>query len=47
LGYRETAPRDEAFRQTVRWERAHPPENVDGASSDYAAQDAALAGMDH
>jgi hypothetical protein len=32
-------------RRTVEWERAHPPENVDPASFDYAAEDAALADM--
>jgi nucleoside-diphosphate-sugar epimerase len=42
LGYRETVLRDEALRQTVVWERAHPPEKVDPASFDYAAEDAAL-----
>ena len=45
LGYTETLPRDEALRRTVEWERAHPPEEVDPASFDYAAEDAALAGM--
>jgi nucleoside-diphosphate-sugar epimerase len=42
LGYREAVPRDEALRRTVAWERAHPPEKVDPASFDYAAEDAAL-----
>ena len=45
LGYTETLPRDEALRRTVEWERAHPPDKVDPASFDYAAEDAALAGM--
>jgi nucleoside-diphosphate-sugar epimerase len=45
LGYRETVPRDEALRRTVEWERAHPPEEVDPASFDYAAEDAALADL--
>ncbi len=45
LGYREEIPREEALRRTVEWERAHPPENVNAASFDYAAEDAALAGM--
>jgi nucleoside-diphosphate-sugar epimerase len=42
LGYRETVSREEALRRTVEWERAHPPEKVDPASFDYAAEDAAL-----
>jgi nucleoside-diphosphate-sugar epimerase len=46
LGHGETVARDEALRRTVRWERAHPPENVDAAPLDCAAEDAALAGMD-
>jgi hypothetical protein len=33
------------LRRTVEWERAHPPDKVDPASFDYAAEDAALAGM--
>jgi hypothetical protein len=32
-------------RLAVEWERAHPPENVDAASFDYAAEHAALVGM--
>ena len=43
LGYRElTAPAD-AYARTVAWERAHPPEQIDPAAFDYAAEDAALA----
>jgi nucleoside-diphosphate-sugar epimerase len=42
LGYAEEIPREEALRRTVAWERAHPPENVDPASFDYAAEVAAL-----
>ncbi len=42
LGYAEEVFREEALRRTVAWERAHPPENVDPASFDYAAEDAAL-----
>jgi nucleoside-diphosphate-sugar epimerase len=45
LGYREEIPREEALRRTVEWERAHPPRNADPASFDYAAEDAAFAGM--
>jgi nucleoside-diphosphate-sugar epimerase len=43
LGYREEISREEALRRTVEWERAHPPENVDPASFDYASEEAALA----
>jgi nucleoside-diphosphate-sugar epimerase len=43
LGYKETLPREEALRRTVEWERAHPPDEADPASFDYAAEDAALA----
>lgn len=43
LGYHELMGRDEAFRRTVEWERAHPPEKIDPASFDYAAEDAVLA----
>jgi nucleoside-diphosphate-sugar epimerase len=39
LGYREGLPRDEAFRRTVAWERAHPPAEP---GLDYAAEDALL-----
>ena len=42
LGYAEEVPREEALRRTVAWELAHPPEKVDPASFDYAAEDAAL-----
>jgi nucleoside-diphosphate-sugar epimerase len=45
LGYREEIPREEALRRTVEWERACPPESVDPGSFDYAAEDAALAGI--
>ena len=45
LGYRETVTRDEALRRTVRWERAHPPEEAGSTPFDYAAEDAALAGL--
>ena len=45
LGYKEELPREEALRRTVEWERAHPPRNADPDSFDYAAEDAALAGI--
>ncbi|HSB11482.1 MAG TPA: NAD-dependent epimerase/dehydratase family protein [Blastocatellia bacterium] len=42
LGYSESVSRVEALRETVDWERAHPPEQLDGARFDYAAEDSAL-----
>jgi nucleoside-diphosphate-sugar epimerase len=41
LGYREPVARDETFRRTIEWERAHPPETI-GVPFDYQAEDAAL-----
>lgn len=46
LGYEEAVSRSEALRRTVAWEREHPPAEVDPTSFDYAAEDAALAGLD-
>lgn len=43
FGYRETVSREEALRRTVAWERKHPPEKIDPAEFDYAAEDTALA----
>jgi nucleoside-diphosphate-sugar epimerase len=45
LGYAEAVSQDEALRRTVEWERAHPPEPIDHAAFDYAAEDAVLAGL--
>jgi nucleoside-diphosphate-sugar epimerase len=42
LGYEESVPRDEALRRTVAWERENPPQEVDPAEFDYAAEDEAL-----
>jgi nucleoside-diphosphate-sugar epimerase len=42
LGYVEHVPRDEAIKQTVEWERAHAPEQVDVNRFNYAAEDVAL-----
>ena len=42
LGYEEPVPREEALRRSIRWERENPPERVDPATFDYAAEDAAL-----
>jgi nucleoside-diphosphate-sugar epimerase len=43
LGYSERVPLDEALRETIAWQRAHPPAQVDPAQFDYAAEDAILA----
>ncbi len=42
LGYAEPISREEALKQTVAWERADPPKNIDAEKFDYAAEDAAL-----
>ena len=43
LGYAEPVAREEALRQTVAWERAHPPATIPPEAFDYPAEDAALA----
>lgn len=43
LGYREHIRYEEGLRRTIAWERAHPPDQVDPAQFDYAAEDAVLA----
>lgn len=43
LGYTEQVPRDEAFRRTVAWERAHPPATLPPDAYDYAAEDRVIA----
>ena len=43
LGYSEKVSREEALRRAVAWERGHPPEQIDWAAFDYAAEDALLA----
>jgi nucleoside-diphosphate-sugar epimerase len=45
LGYQEPIAFKEAMKGTVDWEREHPPELVDPNRFDYAAEDAALAGL--
>ena len=44
LDYHERVSRAEAMRRTIEWERAHPPDQVDPASFNYEAEDAALVG---
>jgi nucleoside-diphosphate-sugar epimerase len=43
LGYKERISREEALRQTIDWERANPPTQVDPEQFDYDAEDAVLA----
>jgi dTDP-D-glucose 4,6-dehydratase len=43
LGYSELVSLDEAMRETVAWERTHPPQPVDEKRFNYAAEDEALA----
>lgn len=45
LAFREPVALAEALRRAVAWERSHPPEAVDPAAFDYAAEDAALAAL--
>lgn len=42
LGYHEPVVPDEAVRRATAWERANPPEELDPAQFDYAAEDVAL-----
>jgi nucleoside-diphosphate-sugar epimerase len=42
LGYVEPVSVDEAMRRTVAWEWSHPPEQLEIAALDYAAEDAVL-----
>jgi nucleoside-diphosphate-sugar epimerase len=42
LGYLEPVDAESGFRQTVEWERTHPPTNLDPTRFDYAAEDAIL-----
>jgi nucleoside-diphosphate-sugar epimerase len=46
LGYSEQVPRQVALQRTIAWERANPPELVDPARFDYAAEDALLAELE-
>jgi nucleoside-diphosphate-sugar epimerase len=45
LGYTEVTPLDEAIRRTIDWERVHPPGKFNPHKFDYAAEDAATAGV--
>lgn len=43
LGYQEAVSLEEALRRTITWERANPPERLDPARFNYAAEDALMA----
>jgi nucleoside-diphosphate-sugar epimerase len=43
LGYSEPVAEGEALRRTVEWEAANPPDTIDPADFDYAAEDRILA----
>jgi nucleoside-diphosphate-sugar epimerase len=43
LGYKERISREEALSETINWERANLPAEVNPSQFDYAAEDAALA----
>jgi nucleoside-diphosphate-sugar epimerase len=42
LAYAEHLSHEEAMKETVEWERAHPPERVDSSRFNYEAEDASL-----
>ena len=44
LGYSEHIDLTEAFRRTIAWESANPPEEIDANMFNYQAEDQALAG---
>jgi nucleoside-diphosphate-sugar epimerase len=44
LGYGERIAPEAAIKETVLWEQANPPEQIDSGRFDYAAEDAALSG---
>jgi nucleoside-diphosphate-sugar epimerase len=43
LGYKEQTGQEEGLERAVEWQKANPPEQIDPAAFDYAAEDAALA----
>ena len=45
LGYKEPVPLHEALKNTVEWERAHPPDNIDPQMFDYETEDKILASL--
>lgn len=46
LGYSEPVPQDKALKQTIDWQRNHPPEDTSKWAApellDYASEDAIL-----
>lgn len=46
LGYSDLVPLEEAVARAVEWERANPPDEVDPAQFDYAAEDEILADLE-
>jgi nucleoside-diphosphate-sugar epimerase len=42
LGFEEIVNLEDALKETVAWERAHPPEPIDSKQFDYAAEDIVL-----
>jgi nucleoside-diphosphate-sugar epimerase len=42
LGYREVVPQAEAFKRTIEWERANPPQQMMMQPLNYEAEDAAM-----
>jgi nucleoside-diphosphate-sugar epimerase len=42
LGYAEPVPRAKAIRETIKWERANPPDVIPPAQFDYQAEDHVL-----
>jgi nucleoside-diphosphate-sugar epimerase len=42
LDYTDRVGRDEALKQTIAWQRANPPAQIEAALFDYAAEDARL-----
>jgi hypothetical protein len=45
LGYKEPILREAALKQTVDWERMHPPKEITTQRFNYAAEDEALASL--
>jgi nucleoside-diphosphate-sugar epimerase len=43
LGFKEPVALDQALKQTITWERAHPPESIDLKKFDYSAEDESIA----
>jgi nucleoside-diphosphate-sugar epimerase len=46
LGYREPVGLEAALKETIAWEREHPPEQIVPAQFDYEAEDRVLANLD-